>query len=168
MHLWHSHLLNFNELSDNLIYFTIGNEFEYSNEMPFCMRKVCGEKDAFGKVTEMCGFRMHNHAILYALSNVGSGNALNVEISINGHQFNIPMAIPLNTTLRFVLLLKEELLIEDKKELKIAITYSDVASIARYEQNEKIELLRDPKDECLTSWQDINWFWSNPIEIKCS
>ncbi len=165
LHSDHHPIYNLKEIPENnIMYVIIGNDYMCSVDKPHVLIKACEKTDPFSEVTNLILFRTHHHLLKYELSNVGAGNAINVSIIINNRPFNTPVALPLSTTLKFIFMLKDEILIDDQKMMEIVITYSDIASIASYEQKEIIKFFRDSQDSLLTTSQKNEWLLSNPVE----
>jgi hypothetical protein len=103
----------------------------------------------------------------YELSNVGAGNALNINFTINGKSFMPKFAVTDKKTKRFILVFNSELITNHSSLVKLHFSYSDVASLGHYEQEESFELYRIENGEFLDlrkrTAQD---FMSEPKEIK--
>ena len=124
---------------------------------PYILTKYSKEKDP--------DFWQKYYIIQYTISNVGAGNALKLTFTINDINPGIPpFAVMVNNTRVFVIILRAESLKEESRSFQFRYEYQDIASIARYEQQETIVLFKEA-DGSLNSRQDINDVISQPKVI---
>ncbi len=107
-------------------------------------------------------FLQNNFIMLYTLKNYGSNNAIEIDFDLDGSSV-WEFCISPNETKRFVLVLNEDLLVNDRKEIKISLKYTDVFSIARYLQKEDFTFARINSEFCFTRTR--RYGLSRPMEI---
>lgn len=118
--------------------------------------KMKEEKDVerFRRMAEQnISFMKEYYLIQYEISNVGSGNAMEIDMLINGKQFinKYPICTEHKVIFKFIVDMRE-CLIKEEKELNIVLQYSDIYGKAQYQQQERIRIFRD-EDNTLSSRQ---------------
>ena len=110
-------------------------------------------------------FLMNNYVMEYSLENYGGGNALEVEMRINGKKIMQPFAISTHHQKIYRLVVDvSDVVLEGEYLLNIEYTYYDQTRLGKYSQKECIHIARD-KDKTLTSAQSLTDFISVPEEI---
>ena len=135
-----------------------------SYEPPYILTKSNEDqqKDPIREILTTLDFCRKYYVLQYTISNVGAGNALNLIFKINDKPVIQPFSLTVNNTKTFVVLFKAELL--DKPcSIQFKYDYQDVASIARYEQQETIVLFREDNSSLNIS-QQIDKVLSQPKE----
>lgn len=135
-----------------------------SYDLPYLLKKF-EKKNSTDEIINGLDFSRRCYIIQYNVSNVGAGNAVNLFFTIDNNTVMPPFSLTANNTKVFVIILKAELLKDNTRPIHFKFKYEDVASIARYEQNEKIILLADDNG-FLNSSQNMNDVISVPVEIK--
>lgn len=105
------------------------------------------------------------HVMLYEIENCGAGNAVNVEMQIGDFTIIPNFSISTTKPKKFVFILNDSLLQNNKCVIDISITYSDVSSVGRYNQKEKFTFQRNSKGE-LQTVQFQNDLLTSPIELE--
>lgn len=119
--------------------------------------------DVFHKNNNLTN-RKEKYILKYDLHNIGAGNAINVNISINHIGATLPFGIPMNESKVLAIILDGNLLNNDIIPIAVEIKYDDVSSIARYLQVEKFKLYKNT-DGVLNLSQVGDEVLSQPIEV---
>jgi hypothetical protein len=102
----------------------------------------------------------------YNINNVGSGNALNIDIQINGLIIIPRLSIPTNKIMTFKLIINlNELKNGEETTQKFTYVYDDVTGFSSYTQSETIIMYRD-ENGSLSSRQNLNDLISIPEEKR--
>lgn len=101
--------------------------------------------------------------ILYEIYNYGANNALEVNFKINGNGACPPFCVPTNIAKRFILIFDEDYLLNEGKEIEISLTYTDICSLGKYNQKEKVFLCKKDSNFQIVQIGDINL--CSPIEL---
>lgn len=101
--------------------------------------------------------------ILYEIYNYGANNALEVYFKINGNGACPPFCVPTNIAKRFILIFDEDYLLNEGKEIEISLTYTDICSLGKYNQKEKVFLCKKDSNFQIVQIGDINL--CSPIEL---
>lgn len=134
-----------------------------SYELPYFL-KESEMKNPQREILKTLDFLRNNYIIQYTISNAGAGNALNISFTIDGTPVIPPFSLAVNDTKVFVIILKEELLKDIRRSIRLKHVFQDVASIAKYEQHETITLFKEDNGT-LNSSQHLNDVLSQPKEI---
>lgn len=140
-----------------------GESIGSSYQPPYFL-KESEKKEPEREILNTLNLNRTYYIILYTISNVGAGNALNLSFTINDRHIVPPFSLTVSDTKVFVILLKAELLKDKTRSLRFKYEYQDVASIAHYEQHETIVLLEEDNGS-LNSRQQMNDVISQPKEI---
>lgn len=106
------------------------------------------------------------YLLSYEIVNCGAGNAINVNLRINGKSIIPSFCVIAGESKKFIFVLNNDLL-EDTNEysLNLILTYSDVATLANYYQTEKIMFTNKNADGKLKTLQWSGSLLTEPIEI---
>lgn len=106
------------------------------------------------------------YLLSYDIVNCGAGNAINVNLRINGRSVIPSFCVITGESKKIIFVLNNDLL-EDTNEysLKLTLTYSDVASLADYYQTEEIIFSNKNADSKLKTLQLSGSLLTKPIEI---
>lgn len=102
--------------------------------------------------------------IKYSISNVGGNSALSIRFSINGHTALSNFSIPVGANKTVYIIFGKELLENNMRKIEFIFRYTDIASLAQYEQRENIWIEAWAQDS-LRYYQKGNEYLSEPIEI---
>ena len=153
------------------IYITIGHSVNCNFEVPRINPHASENAEPATRLCLDLIFLRTNYVILYELSNVGAGNALNLEFWYNNHLIMPAFALLVNAKKFFVIILKDEILIDNNHHfINFNLRYSDVASLGRYEQIERFDFYRegvlDEGTQTLHVRRDMADLLSLPREIR--
>lgn len=106
------------------------------------------------------------YLLSYEIVNCGAGNAINVDLRINGKSVIPSFCVITGESKKIIFVLNNDLL-EDTNEysLKLTLTYSDVASLADYYQTEEIIFSNKNANSKLKTLQLSGSLLTKPIEI---
>lgn len=120
-----------------------GNETPGSSfSLPFLVEKNTSASSVQNVMDELIFMKEH-YIIRYSISNVGAGNAINIQFSINEKSVVPGFSLVVNDQIVFVFVFAASLLRQNSREINFNFEYNDVASIGKYEQHEKIALYVD-------------------------
>jgi preprotein translocase subunit SecE len=108
--------------------------------------------------------RKKKYLLKYDLCNIGSGNAININISINSSLITQPFGIPMNECRTLVIVLEGNIYKDKNVPLVVKFDYNDVSMLAKYYQIEKFNLYRS-KDGMLNMSQVGEDIMSPPTEV---
>jgi hypothetical protein len=117
-------------------------------------------------IMENLALKRDYHIIEYKIENVGAGNAIAVDMKINGETPLRRFAISKDTKRTFVFIVSANMFNEKNEYLlDIDFMYQDIVSIAHYQQHETIRFFMiDDTDTFMHS--DSEHLLSDPEEIK--
>ena len=106
------------------------------------------------------------YLLSYEIANCGAGNAINVELRINGRSVIPSFCVIAGESKKIIFVLNNDLL-EDTNEysLKLTLTYSDVAALADYYQTEEIIFTNKNVGNKLKTLQLSGSTLTHPIEL---
>lgn len=104
-----------------------------------------------------------NLLLLYEIYNYGANNAIEIEFKINDYIICPTFCITTSEPQKFVLILSEDLLINNNKEIEILLTYTDICSFGKYKQRELFSFFKT-NNELQTS-QAFEYKLSSPKEL---
>ncbi len=155
-----THKYNYTEISkipsDNVIFLNIYKGLiTYQGDIPDDIKDLLVEQERIKNYitvnalaealfnVKVDTFFKKKFVMLYEIENCGAGNAINVELKIGDMLPIQKFCITTNLPKKFVFILNDELLVNEKYELQIYITYSDIASLGKYCQEESFLFKRD-------------------------
>lgn len=109
------------------------------------------------------GFLKKHSISLYEIHNYGAANAIDVRLQINGEEVCPRFCISTEQAKRIVLIVHENRLIDQHKQMDITLQYSDICSIGCYQQTETLHIRKNANDFDIV--QNDNDFLSTPIEL---
>ena len=106
------------------------------------------------------------YLLSYEIVNCGAGNAINVDLRINGKSVIPSFCIITNQSKKIVFVLNNDLLGNTNEySLKLMLTYSDIASLADYHQTEEIIFTNKNVNSELKTLQRSGSLLTKPIEV---
>jgi len=115
---------------------------------------------------QMDNYLQEKYLLYYEISNLGAGNAINVNLKINDTEAMPSFGISTKESKNFVFILNSKLLEKTKDNkclLKLSFEYSDVASLAKYVQTEEVIFC---EKNGLNTVQLKKHLLTSPIEFK--
>lgn len=165
---------------ENTFFLTISKALiTYQAELPDVIEEKQKQIDYFRKTTVSIplgpapegfvgkDFLDHNYILQIDLVNCGAGNAINVEFEMNHRALMPSFCVTTESPKRFICILNEDLIKDDKCVLEFMLRYRDISSQAMYQQTEKLMFFRG-HDKKLTTTQRSSDLLTPPIEIQDS
>lgn len=152
----------------DLVFITVSNNISSSKDIPYGYKSAYTHNPTYKpnkNIEKRANFIKTHHVLSYTLSNVGAGNAVNVDIKINNKLFMPSFAISTNKDITLIFVLLDKILEGNRKTIELRFEYEDILSTGLYYQTEKIEFFRDEKDDSLSTSQNIEWLLSKPQEM---
>lgn len=138
----------------------IGSSFE----VPFIISHE-DQGDISSKIIQSLSFKRKYYILKYVLTNVGAGNAIDIEFSIDSYPVIPPFALQVGGSKVFILILGAELLSDKSHNIRFEYKFRDVASISRYEQHEEITLFIEADGALNSSQNAQTGVLSSPLEV---
>ena len=110
-------------------------------------------------------FFKHNYILQIDMYNNGAGNAIDVEYKMNDRPLVFSYSITTDKPKRLVFILNDDMLENNESTLSFVLEYSDVASLARYQQKETINFFRNTEGDLGISQFSAD-FLTKPVEIN--
>lgn len=110
-------------------------------------------------------FFKHNYILQIDMYNNGAGNAIDVEYKMNDRPLVFSYSITTDKPKRLVFILNDDMLENNESTLSFTLEYSDVVSLARYQQKESINFFRATNGDLMIS-QFRDDLLTKPVEIN--
>lgn len=105
------------------------------------------------------------YLLYYEISNCGAGNAINVSLNINDSKNILNFCVTTTEPKKIMFVLNRELLNLNKKyKFRFSLTYSDVASLGKYSQEEELTFTSNSAGDLITTKMS-NSYLTDPVEL---
>ena len=112
-------------------------------------------------------FMKEYYLILYEVSNIGAGNAIGIDMTINGKKVmqKYPICFDKKVVFKMIVDMKS-VVVGEEKDLHLVFQYTDIYEKAQYSQEEHIRVFRDEDNRLSSRQQDDDMLSEQQVIIN--